>query len=120
MKRWLILCLVAVTVLWQGACSKKSGATVGGDVFASAAPELKASWDTAAAALATNDYATAFLTLRQLVRQPGLSPAQTEAIQVQSAVVYGRMNQAAQKGDPGARQALDDIRQASRSRPLGQ
>ena len=98
-------------------CKKSSGAAaVDPKVFDSAPSELKEAWSTALRAAQANDYATAYLTLGQMRRQPGLNEAQNLAIAAQSTLVHARMNQAAQKGDSNALQAIQDIRAASRTR----
>jgi hypothetical protein len=98
-------------------CKKPTQTTaVDTHVFDTAASELKEAWSTALSADQTNDYATAYLTLRQMQGQPVLNAAQIRAIAAQSTLVHARMNDAAQKGDPNALRAIQDIRAAQRSR----
>jgi len=97
-------------------CKKSEGhGAANSKACQSAAPEAKAAWDAALAATQTNDYATAFFTLRTLRGQPDLTPAQTEAIDSQSVLVNDRMTTAAGKGDSNALQAIQEIRKASRT-----
>jgi hypothetical protein len=119
--RWMVplaacsLCLVlgfAAT-----GCKKSSQATaVDTNSFDSAPSELKEAWSTALGAAQTNDYATAYLTLAHIRRQPGLNEAQHRAIAAESTLIHARMNEAAQRGDSNALKAIQDIRAGSRAR----
>jgi hypothetical protein len=98
-------------------CKKSSqAAAVDAKAFDSASAELKEAWSTALKAAEANDYATAYITLAQMRTQPGLSGEQGRAIASESTIVHARMDEAAQKGDPNALKAIQDIRAASRTR----
>jgi hypothetical protein len=119
--RWMVSLAACCLCLFLGfavAGCKKSGALAAGDpkVFDSASAELKEAWGTALKAAEANDYATAYLTLAEMRRQPGLNEAQNLAIAAESTLVHDRMNEAAQKGDANALKAIQDIRAASRTR----
>ena len=115
---WLAVCGLCLFLGFAGAGCKKSGQTAAADpkVFDSASSELKEAWSTALSAFQTNDYATAYITLGQMRKQAGLNEAQNLAIAAESTLVHTRMDEAAQKGDPNALKAIQDIRAASRTR----
>ncbi len=109
----VLVLLVALGFAVAG-CKGSGEGGAGSKAFESAAPEAKAAWDGAVAASRSNDYAAAFLTLRELRAQPGLTPAQTQAVEAQSTLINQRMAAAAEKGDSNALQAIRDIRAVSR------
>ncbi|MGA2865402.1 MAG: hypothetical protein ABSF95_13085 [Verrucomicrobiota bacterium] len=118
-RRWIrsvaALGLVLSLGLACAGCKKSDNqGAVDAKAFQAAAPEIKAAWDRALAAAQSNDYAAAYLTLRQLRAQSDLTPGQLEAINAQSTLVNDRMAAAAQKGDTNALQAIQEIRKASR------
>ena len=114
----IIVCLAAITMLATG-CSKhaKGGASEQEQAKAleSASPRIQADWKLAVEAAQTNDYATAFLTLRKLQGQTDLTPEQRTAVDGKMTQVNDAMLAAVQKGDPEAKKAFDEIRRRWRS-----
>lgn len=102
------LCVAAAAL---GGCGKST--VDGNKVFQSASPVLKKSWDTAMEAEKTNGYAAAILHLQELRAQPGLSAEQTKAVEEASTAISDKMYDAANDGDPAAKQAIEDLRSAS-------
>jgi hypothetical protein len=100
-------------------CKKAApGADASADakVFVSAPAEIKAAWDGALAALQTNDQAGAYLALRQLRAQSGVTPEQIAAIDAQCRRIRTQLAEATQKGDTNAARALSEIHNAARMR----
>jgi hypothetical protein len=112
-----ILGLLLLFVIAGAGCKKSGGTGDASKAFQSAPAELKAAWESANAAVTsqTNDYAT-YLDLMDLHVHPGLSPEQSKAIEAHMTTVLTRLNLAARKGDADAKQALQEIRVAGRSR----
>jgi hypothetical protein len=110
--RSLAFCLLVVAVAGLSGCGK-TAATDGNKAFQSASPDLKKSWDMAMAAMKTNGYAAAILHLQELRAQPGLSAEQTKAVEETSTAISDKMYDAANDGDPAAKQAIEDLRSAS-------
>lgn len=103
----------AAVALLLGGCSKNA-ASLGASnasLFASAPAPVKASWDKATAAIATNGYATAIIALKALQEQPGLSAEQLKAVNDTVNAVSDQMYAAANKGDANAKQAIQSLRQ---------
>jgi hypothetical protein len=96
---------------------KKAAPSGGADAsqFLSAAPEAKAAWEGALEAAKTNA-PEAFAVLRGLRQQPGLTPAQQDAIDAQFRTIIQDLTAAKEKGDTNAARALLEIRRASRGR----
>jgi hypothetical protein len=82
--------------------------------FNTAPPELKAQWDTALNALKSKDYSVALGTLNQIAVVTNLGPQQAEAVREVSTAVSDEMYDAANKGDPKAKQAIEDLRKSRR------
>ncbi|HEU5069963.1 MAG TPA: hypothetical protein VFV96_06080 [Verrucomicrobiae bacterium] len=100
-------------------CHRPSG-TDGAAVFANAMPELKQAWDAAARADQANDYVTAVLGYKQLLRQPDqLKPEQFKAVEEASGKLYQRLVAAAQAGDAPARQAIATLGNLDRQSNMG-
>jgi hypothetical protein len=101
---WLSLLLIAGVAL--AGCGKgKSGSGAGG--FDSASPGIKAAWAKAVADDKANNYAPAVMGYRQiLLQRDQLSPDQAKAAEEAYGKVYQRLVDAADKGDPAAKQAL--------------
>jgi len=116
MKRGIITCLAAIAVLAVDGCKKPNAAApdAANKAFQSAAPELKDAWASAVAADKTNGYADAYLTLLQMRHQTDLPPDQLAAIDALANSVHTRMSEAAQKGDPAAQKAIQEIGQMRR------
>ncbi len=78
-------------------------------IFPAGCP-IKAGWESAMAAIATNGYTAATVALTTLQRQSGLSPEQLKAINETVTAVSDQMYDAANKGDAAAKQAIQDLR----------
>ncbi len=103
----------AAVALLVGGCSKDA-ASLGSSntsLFASAPAPVKANWDKATAAIATNGYATAIIALKALQAEPGLSADQLKAVNETVNAVSDQMYAAANKGDANAKQAIQSLRQ---------
>ena len=117
MKTWLkILALVGTACLILMGCGKGGGSGTlftpeKATLFASDA-NLKAIWDSAAAAMKTNDYFTAGMSLRALLSQPNLSPQQSAALTDTMFTLNEQMTKKAAKGDPDAKRAMDEFKKA--------
>lgn len=90
--------------------SPQSAASRGDKAFQSAPAEIKSSWETAKKAIQANDYAVALTSLQNLTTNQGLSADQTHALQETATAVSDQMYAAANKGDPKAKEALDQLR----------
>ena len=111
----IVLGVIAFAGLALSGCggSPKSAASRGDKAFQSAPAEIKSAWDTAKKAIQANDYAVALSTLQNLTTNQGLSADQTRALQETATAVSDQMYAAANKGDPKAKQAIDDLRKLS-------
>jgi len=116
---WLALCGVCLCLGLAATGCNKSGQTAAAGVdlkaFDSAPPESKEAWNKALDAAKANDYTAVYQTLGELRKQPGLSEAQTQAISAELTLVHAQMTDALEKGDPNARKALKEIRDAARN-----
>jgi hypothetical protein len=83
-------------------------AAVDPKAFDAAAPEIKQVWDQALAAAASNDFASAILTLRLMSRQP-LSPEQGKAAHDAIIFYVTKLREAAKSGDPAATKAMKEL-----------
>lgn len=109
------IAIVAFAGLVLSGCggNPKSAAARGDKAFQSAPAEIKSAWDTAKKAIQANDYATAITTLQNLTTNQTLSADQNHALQETATAVSDQMYAAANKGDPKAKQAIDDLRKLS-------
>jgi hypothetical protein len=107
-----IIGLTALMGVAVTGCSKSANAIAssGTKAFESAPPETKAAWESAMAAVKSNDAATALLAFGKLRAQPGLTPEQIQAVDKTAAAVSEQMYAAANKGDPNAKKAIEDLR----------
>lgn len=64
---------------------------------------------------ATTNYAAVILTCRKLQAIPDLTPEQIAAVNGMTTVFSSQMTEAAQKGDPSALKAVEEIRRQWRS-----
>lgn len=112
MKKLLLLAGVCSLALGLTAC--KPGAPSAEKAFATASPEVKASWASANAAMTTNGYATAILQLQELRAAPGLTADQQKVIDAKSTAISDQMYAAANKDDPAAKKAIEDLRDSLR------
>jgi hypothetical protein len=106
------LALISLSLLLVG-CKKDAKSVGSGNnkLFASAPAPLKADWEQANAAMATNGYFTAFAALKNL-QQQSLSPEQLKAVNDTVTAVNDQMYEAANKGDAAAKQAIQDLRKS--------
>jgi hypothetical protein len=92
------------------ACNKSVSS--GGSALQSAPPEVKKGWDAAMAAMNTNGYAVAIMELQKIRQLPGVSAVQGKAIDQASTKISDQMYAAANKEDPKAKAAIEDLRNA--------
>ncbi len=81
--------------------------------FQSAKPEIKVAWDSIAAAVKANEYATALLGCRKLRAEPGITPEQIQAVDKTSAAVNEQMYKAFNDGDAKAKASIEEMRKAT-------
>jgi hypothetical protein len=106
----LFLALAALVA----SCSKSPSSISGrSKVFDSAPAAVKESWTRAVAFAQTNDYAGA-TTLLMGLRKQELTPAQSAAVDASLKTVMEAMYAAAERGDPAAKQAIDELKRRSR------
>jgi hypothetical protein len=123
-KRTLITALFTISlafaaVLLCGGCKKSgSGGPAAAEIkaFDTAAAEVKQLWLAAVAADHTNDYAGG-ITLYYTLMRENLTPAQQEVVAKVSTGLKQRMSDAAEKGDPAAKAAVQELRQHAPNRP---
>jgi len=107
---------IALSALLGGACLFGCGKSAAGfsnanaKIFASAPTETKAAWDAASAAIATNGFAAATLSLQKLQGTPDLTPEQLKAVNETVTAVSDQMYDKANKGDPAAKEAINQLR----------
>lgn len=77
--------------------------------FDQAEPELKQMWEGAQAADQTNNYADAQTLYFTLMRQ-NLTPDERTSVNAASTLLNDRLTKAVQAGDPGAKEALAEMR----------
>jgi hypothetical protein len=106
---WTCLCAIAISVV---GCDKKAASNVPQNTnsFASADARIKNDWETIQASAATNNYVVAILTCRKMQALAELTPDQRDAVNSVMTDVNDRMTTAAQKGDPAALRAIEDLR----------
>jgi len=112
---WLLVAMASFGLL---GCHGKSDYSRAAEskVFQAAPAEVQAAWATALAASKTNDYAAAYLTLRDMQSFPNLSPEQSQAVKDLSTSVNNQMTAAAGAGDTNALRAVEEVRQSLRLR----
>jgi hypothetical protein len=116
-KRTLITALFTISlafaaVLLCGGCKKSSsGGLTAAEIkaFDTAVPDVKQIWQAALQADGTNDY-TGAITLYSALLGENLTPAQSEVVAKTSTSLNQRMFSAAQKGDPAAQAAVQELR----------
>ena len=108
-----ILLLAAVVI---AGCDKKT-ASSGEQAFEKAAPELKSIWEKAVAADKINDYYTGATAYNKLVaKETELTSDQFNAVLAATRDLMQRMEDAANKGDVAAKQALAKLMADQRQR----
>jgi len=111
-----LIAVPALIALAFMGCSK-SATSVGSrhaEAFQSADAQTKAIWDTALAAVKTNGFALAIVTLKSLQAQPALTPEQLKAVNETATAVSDQMYAAANRNDPAALQAIEELRKMPR------
>ena len=113
----LTLAAAACMAGWLCGCGEGQPKVTSADLkaFDGAAPELKQAWAEAHAAAATNNYGAAVMKLRSMLPHD-LSVPQVETIQNAMRAYNLKLLAEADKGDPAALKALEEIR-ASSARP---
>ena len=94
------------------ACNKSVSSI--GNALQTASPEVKKGWDAAMAAMNTNGYAVAIMELQRIRQLPGVSATQGKAIDDASTKISDQMYAAANKDDPKAKAAIEELRNAWR------
>jgi len=110
------VCLCGLLLLSPGCGGSKDPSKIGSQydrLFSSADPETKACWDTAMAAMKTNGYAVTIQSIRKMMESGKLTPEQTQAARQTATATSDKMYDAANTGDPAAKQAIDDLRKAT-------
>lgn len=117
MKRiWPLLLLVATCV--SAGCSRKSDFQHGLDTsklertFKSTDPDKSSRVALIVASFKTNDYTPGILRLRDLAKEPGLTPEQKRTAQELMFKAEQALVEAADKGDSNAATAIEDLRKA--------
>lgn len=102
--------LMALVLAAAVGCGKDTASLSSGNkLFQSANPQIKAQWNTAAAAIETNGFLTAMLSLQKL-QQANLTPEQLAAVNATATRVSNDMYDAANKGDASANEAIASLR----------
>jgi hypothetical protein len=142
MKAWIVcLLLVGAVVLTANGCRNRSqsatdtlqkafavtvttsrateepvmdAAGANSDVVDTNNPSLGTYVEQTVNAMRTRDYAAAAQTLQALQQQPHLTPRQRIALQGAMENVQGQLAQKLQRGDPDARRAAEELRNAMR------
>ena len=118
MRTLFAISLALAAVLLCGGC-KKNGAAgpTAAEIkaFDTATSEVKQVWQAALQADGTNDY-TGALTLYSALLRENLTPAQSEVVARVSTSLNQRMFSAAQKGDPAAQAAVQELRHRAPNR----
>ena len=105
-------CLLLVAGLCGCGGSAQSSMARHENAFNAAPAELKAQWQDALNAARSKDYAAALGALNKIAAATNLEPQQADAVREVSTSVSDEMYDAANKGDPKAKQAIDDLRKA--------
>lgn len=117
MKGCFFICVAVVALGFAAGCrAKASRVAQDNAAFAQASPETRQFWDSAMAAAATNDYATA-QTMFYALLGTSLSPEQKVAVSDASTALNDRFLKALRAGDPAAQAALKAMRQHPPNRP---
>ncbi len=115
--QWLGLALVALIPLVAGCGKQQASTTIGSKedkAFATAPAEIKSAWDKGRAAMGSNDFIGATLTMQKLRAQAGLSGDQRAAIDQAMVAVSDAMYDAANRGDAKAIEAINKLRDLTR------
>jgi len=110
LKSAALLVTVGFLALAGIACNKSVSSS--GSALQTASPEVKKGWDVAMTAMKTNGYAVAITELQKIRQLPGVSATQGKAIDEASTKISEQMYAAANKDDPKAKAALEELRSA--------
>jgi hypothetical protein len=112
MKHLVILLTVLAALV--ASCSR-SPSSIGGKskAFDSAPAAVKESWTQAVACAQTNDYAAATILMKELRKQE-LTPEQSAAVEASLKTVMEAMYEAAERGDPAAKKAIEELNKRPR------
>jgi hypothetical protein len=113
-----IACAGGAVLLCVGCGKAKSNAPSAAELkaFDKATAEVKDTWEAAQAADHTNDYARGMVLYYSLLRED-LTPEQQAVVAKASTALKQRLDDAAQKGDPAAQAALQELRAHAPGRP---
>ncbi len=111
-KSIVLLAFLGLISLGGGGCGGGQPDATETTAFNSAPAGIASAWKDAVTAAKANDYAKAYLTLRDLRQVPGVSPEQIKAIDALSTQVNDNMSKAAANGDKNAMEAVQKIRTA--------
>ncbi len=109
----LSLAILGFALILTAGCGPKAPTLSSSDrkAFDSAPAEVKQTWEKALAADKANDYVKAQNLLDSLAKMP-LSNDQSNALQIESGTFGARLWQAAEKNDPAAVKAVQEINQS--------
>jgi hypothetical protein len=112
----LRLAALAFALLLSAGCAPKAPTLSSSDMkaFDSASADVKQTWEKALAADKANDYLNAQNLLDSLAKMP-LSADQSNALVVESGTFGARLWQAAEKNDPVAVKAVQEINKSRRT-----
>ncbi len=109
-------CAASLCLLVSLGCGGSKNPTTLGNkndkLFQSADPGIKASWDTAIAALKTNGYVPAIVSLQEITQgtNSAVTPEQVKAAGETVTAISDSMYTAANKGDAKAQEAITELR----------
>lgn len=107
LKHYIVMALVLAGAVGCG--NDTATLSAGNKLFQTADPQIKAQWAEAAAAIETNGFLTAMLSLQKLQRA-SLTPEQLAAVNATATRVSNDMYDAANKGDASASEAIAKLR----------
>jgi hypothetical protein len=90
-------------------CGRRVTPSAANKAFEAAPAAVKATWEKALSASATNDYAMSISLLRSLRPEPSLTAKQQEALSETISSITERMMDAANRGDADAQKAMADL-----------
>lgn len=112
------LAVLVLMLLASSGCNQQSTPKLTSEqlkAFDSAPADMKQTWNKALAADKANDYVNAQNLLDSL-NQTNLSELQRSALEIETSTFQARLWQAAEKNDPAAVKAVQEINQARRTR----
>ena len=112
MKHILVFLVAGLAAVGMAGCGSRS-LDQNSKAFASAPAPLKESWTKAVACVRSKDYAGAAPLLFNL-RTQSLTPDQSAAVEAAVKTVTEELWAAADRGDPAAKQAIEDLKKRAR------